>query len=158
MVHYPRIISNIGPLRGVWSMHQSFKTTASNITCRTNLIHSLSIKNQLKLANLLANYDNVEKNTEAGPKHKVSKTFLISISWLKIDIVFKPNNVFQTGNYEDDVPIFSIIRYILNTSHNNYIFCCQSLEDMGWHLLLIMDRNTLDLIFQPLRNQKYLVF
>lgn len=55
MVHYPRIISFVGPLIGTWCMrfegkHRPLKTTSIISNNKKNIPFTLAIKSQLKLA------------------------------------------------------------------------------------------------------------
>lgn len=73
LVHYPRIMRKIGPVRHIWVMryegfHKQLKSTAKIVTSRINLLLSLCIKQQLKFCNrvfkkkgfrILYNLDNV---------------------------------------------------------------------------------------------------
>lgn len=55
MIHYPRIIKSIGPLKPIWCMrfeakHKQLKQTAYNTSSKRNLPLTLMIKQQLNLA------------------------------------------------------------------------------------------------------------
>lgn len=76
MLHYPYIISQIGPLPQTWSMgleqkHQEFKKIAKAITCRINLIETFAIKEQLCCANFLLNNDFIDE-IKKGPTTKIA--------------------------------------------------------------------------------------
>lgn len=54
LIHYPTIISNVGPLLPLWCMrfeanHKSFKTYSHIITSKRNIPYTLSVKNQLNM-------------------------------------------------------------------------------------------------------------
>lgn len=152
MVHYPRIMAEIGSLRGIWCMrleakHSFFKKTAKAITCRINLIQSLCIKHQLHIANILANFETFKNEPLNGPTERLSETSLIEkykiiencdndnlfvTSWVKFKgLKFKPNVVIQSDKQEDEAPLFALINYILCTE-NGYVFCCQRLTNKGF--------------------------
>lgn len=57
MLHYPRIMKIVGPLRSLWSMrfeakHRPLKQYARAISSRINVCNSIAIKQQLMLCNL----------------------------------------------------------------------------------------------------------
>lgn len=56
LLHYPRIIYKVGPIRGIWSMraegnHRNFKLYANSTNSRKNLPFTLSIQSQLNFSN-----------------------------------------------------------------------------------------------------------
>lgn len=63
LLHYPSIMSKVGPVSHLWSMryeskHRESKLTAHSITSRKNICYTLSIKLQLRLAHRLLSKSN----------------------------------------------------------------------------------------------------
>lgn len=90
MLHYPTVLQKSGPLSLLSSMrfeakHKEFKDTAKSITSRKNAPYTLALKQQLKIANLLLNNDEISlSKIEIGKlvtlttiKHEIYSTNLI---------------------------------------------------------------------------------
>lgn len=79
LLHYPYIISKVGPISHLWSMryeskHRESKLTAHSITSRKNICYSLSIKHQLTLAyRLLFKSDTLSSFLESSNIGKIIK-------------------------------------------------------------------------------------
>lgn len=90
MIHYPRIINEIGPLREIRSIrfedkHHFLEKVGPNTHCRKNLLHTFAIKHQLNFANLVVN----------------------------LKFKYKTNDVIHNDYFEDDRPVFGLIRNII---------------------------------------------
>lgn len=79
LLHYPHIMNSIGPLTQISSMryeafHQNFKKTAYNTKCKKNIILTMSVKNSIKIANFILNYDEITQNLiQNGPLKRLKK-------------------------------------------------------------------------------------
>lgn len=180
MVHYPRILQNVGPLAHISSIrfesfHKKFKHVAKNSQCRINLLHTFAVKFQIQISQLLANFESFDEiykfsaMTNINP-NKISLTLQInqlmacfrnnnknylveidpksiyrilncelstqykinSVNWVsRNSIMFKLENVIQTGTDDDDLPIFSIIKGIYAVD-NEVFLCCKQLYTLGF--------------------------
>lgn len=150
MLHYPCIISQIGPLPQTWSMgleqkHKEFKKIGKVITCRINLIESFAIKEQLFCANFLLNNDFVDEikkepttkiAIDAIKKYKKENNFENNIYVTKWIIAngkkFKNSKVIQIKPATDvDMPCFALIKDIFLVN-NCFYFGCQILETISF--------------------------
>lgn len=146
MVHYPLIMSKVGPLRNLWSMrfeskHKESKTTANITTSRKNITLTLSIKHQLKLCHKLLAKTLYDTITFVGPgeiihlnalcHYNLFKVFLPSNlketfcpHWVNIyGLLFKPSSVIITGS--NLLPTFGEILYIIEIEQKiNYVYRC----------------------------------
>lgn len=77
LLHYPLIMSKVGPVFHLWSMryeskHRESKLTAHSITSRKNICYTLSVKHQLKLAyRLLSKSNTLSLTLESSDVGKV---------------------------------------------------------------------------------------
>lgn len=138
LIHYPRIILKLGPVRYLWSMryealHKILKSTASSVTTRKNIILTVAIKQQLRFSYRVLSRKGLLLNTEFGPADAITflpdydsliqpllKRFFskeisdaVTVSWVKIEnIMFKSGYAIQTSDAEN-VPEFAEIKYII---------------------------------------------
>lgn len=156
MIHYPFIIENVGPLNEISSIrfeakHRPLKVSARTSNNRKNLIHTISIKCQSKLSFTLLNYnenliksDLIKHGKKMNTKNnnifnsfnfnpKKNRIFLTNFVKYR-HVTLKKGYVIQTGVYEDDVPMFSIIKNFLISS-GYYFVCVNELINYGfnWH-------------------------
>lgn len=151
MVHYPRIMELIGPLRSISSLrfeskHQFFKKVGMNTNCRKNLLLTLAIKHQLHFANMIVNYAPVFTFIKEGPSEVVEKKYFEDIFFVNFDhndqclmlsnltlnnIKYNLNDVIKYDSFEDDTPAFGLITHILKVKED-YIFCLKLFGDCGF--------------------------
>ncbi|XP_067206995.1 uncharacterized protein [Linepithema humile] len=135
LLHYPRTIELIGPLRNVWCMrpeakHKPSKVTAHVSNSRVNLPYTLAIKNQLQQCYSFMCKDSLIDRIEYGNaevitdetlrdiNHILPENFYVnstvhSVPWITIEnVTYKPSMVITTG-YKDHVPLFAEIVNIL---------------------------------------------
>lgn len=155
--HYGFILRMVGPVSLVSSMryeakHQQSKEIARSTRSRKNLLHSLGIKHQLKIAYLLINYDRISLETRKilGSQYVLnrdpelfSKFNIILDSgidnvcqvykWIEyINVRYKPGLFIQTDYDKYDVPLFNRIIKILNIN-NNFYFCVEVIKTMHFN-------------------------
>lgn len=115
LLHYPHIIMNIGPPRFYWciryeAFHRLLKRTAYTVTCRRNLLVTLSIKQQLRLSSRIMSNTGFHKIVQYGPTSKLDKKILtnlnlpqnsVSVSWIIVNsILYKKDFVLQLEETE----------------------------------------------------------
>lgn len=135
LVHYPSVISKIGPPHLLSSMrfeakHKQFKSSAHAIQSRKNLPYTLSKRHQLKfcyrvmsrrgLENIISLGDICEVDTSKYKSHEINLENYISTSWYEINgIKYKTNKIllFKDSHF----PQFcQIIEIFLDHSDNTY--------------------------------------
>lgn len=151
-IHYGYILRMVGPVSLVSSMryeakHQQSKEIARASRSRKNILHTLGLKHQLKIAYLIINYDRIslESRQICGSKYVLNRDpellpkFNITLDsdtdndckvhkWIEyINVRFKPGLFIQTDYDEYDLPIFNRIIKILNIN-NSYFFCTEIIE------------------------------
>lgn len=125
MLHYPRIMKIVGPLRSLWSMrfeakHRPLKQYARTITSRVNLCYSIAVKQQLILCDLFAkmqsgslSYITYKEKTSSISKKSISLrdyknyTILKNVSFGKV--IFKKGSIVLLTIDNDNFPIFAEI-------------------------------------------------
>ena len=149
LTHYGRVMRACGPLVKFWCMrfeskHQESKTTAAISFCKKNIIYTLAVKHQLKLANqLISNEGFVEKLT-IGPKkpislHELSLTqgceiftsleeTMFRVKWVnKAGYKFKENLAILTKEFDGFLE-FGRIKCVILNSKQNLFFLCENLK------------------------------
>jgi hypothetical protein len=152
IVHYDEIMKIIGPLIAAWSMryenkHQTFDQIANLTRCRKNLVHTLAIKHQLKMADLFLNKDcKLEKFEPGGAVVEIEAFELFELYNVNIrsKYVSIMNSAFYNGNelkkdfviqYDheiDDLPIFGLIKCIF-VHDDSYFVCIENLTNAGFN-------------------------
>lgn len=141
LLHYPIVIRNLGPPRFYWCMryeafHRQLKQTANSVTCRKNLLVTLSLKQQLKLSGRLSDKRGFQTKVDFGPRYvipekivtkfKLSKTFF-SVSWITINnILYKKDFALQLCESK-----FGQIKNIF-TNEKTIYFMLQPLKTVGF--------------------------
>lgn len=140
MVHYPRILSQVGPLVHTWSMrfearHRPSKVTANASCSRKNICLTLAIKNQLQMCYRLLSCNGFNRNQiEYGPielNYLTSYPYSNILSDKNIDIVESYKWVKQLGVTfkkqsaivikTEQLPQFGKILDIVNANNNTFI-------------------------------------
>ncbi|XP_070517418.1 uncharacterized protein [Cardiocondyla obscurior] len=103
LLHYPRVIKQLGPVKHLSSMrfeakHKVFKNNAKVIMSRTNSPYTLALKHQLSLCHKFLSEKGFSKRLSWGPT-------------LKISI----NNIADYYNFKHVIPVGIQIKYILDT-------------------------------------------
>lgn len=161
LLHYPRIISTIGPVRSVWCMkyeayHKVLKSSASVVTSRKNVILTLAIKQQLSFAhriiinkgfcegvlNYSSNVESAQNLSEFSSLivpfmklHQISSTEAISVRRVGLNnILYRIGLVVQTDfDGCDDTLVFGLILdIIIFTSENLIGFVISPFETIGF--------------------------
>lgn len=149
MVHYPRLCKQFGPLSASSNMrfesfHKIFKSVSNAISCRINILTSMTTKFEYQIANLLRSFNSFKDPIEHGPKEKfdVKKMSLkynhqlcaddFMTSWIKKEgILIKKNVVIQIGLDLDETAEFGIVEHIIVNMENVFL-CCRNLETTGF--------------------------
>lgn len=88
LLHYPRIMKEVGPVRHIWVMryegfHKQLKSTAKIVTSRINLLLTLCIKQQLKFSHKILSKKGLANTIELtqflGKLHDIKERKLISL-------------------------------------------------------------------------------
>lgn len=136
MLHYPRIMRTVGPLRSLWSMrfegkHRPLKQYAHAITSRVNLSYSIAVKQQLTLCDLFSKmqsghlrYITYKKSTLISHNTSVLNNYTNYIALRNVsfgNITLKKGSIVLLS-IDNDSPIFAeIIEIFMNNSvvYNN---------------------------------------
>lgn len=145
MLHYPRIMKIVGPLRPLWSMrfeakHRPLKQYAHTITSRVNLCYSIAVKQQLMLCDLFAKMQSgflsfitykESINSLLTSQNKIllndytNYTILKNVSFGNIS--FKKGSIVLLNIDNDNYPIFAKITDIFKS--NNIVSNTLSVSD-----------------------------
>lgn len=135
LLHYTRVLKNIGPIVLINSMrfeakHQPFKKVGYNSCNRINILKTLHIKNQFQIANTILNYKDLYHSPVyyAKPNKSLDPEKLIELKslgileedYLEKDIseilwvnfhgtLLKKETIICTGSNNKDEPIFALI-------------------------------------------------
>lgn len=154
MVHYPYIMSQVGPLKNLWSMrfeskHKESKTTANVTSSRRNITLTLSIKHQLKLCYMFLSKLIYDNKIVMGPGEIIKLDTLIHYDlfksvlplsltesflphWVNMyGLVFKYSSVIITGS-EHLLPTFGKLIHIIEIE-NKIAFIYNSFETIGFN-------------------------
>lgn len=141
LLHYPDMIRNIGPPRLYWSMrfeafHRLLKCTAASVTCRKNLLVTLSIKQQLRVARRISINRGFENDVEFGKPQMINETVKkkfhlskesVSVSWVSVNnVCYKKDFVLQI-----ETDIFFQISVIVKNNTSIY-FILDPLINIGF--------------------------
>lgn len=142
MLHYPRIMKIVGPLRSLWSMrfeakHRPLKQYARASTSRRNICYSISVKHQLMLASyfITLQYGGVPYITyvEDNSLNVINKVLLNdytnnivlkSVSFGNVTLTKGSIVLFSIDN--DECPIFVEIIDIFKITTNYNSICAPS--------------------------------
>jgi len=139
LLHYPLIMSKVGPVSHLWSMryeskHRESKLTAHSITSRKNICYTLSVKHQLRLAHrLLSKSNTLSLSLESSNVGKVIDMSINEIEKIQNNLLNQITNLNSVSFVSwvqvkgtryttkqrmiiiidvKDMPIFVIIKYI----------------------------------------------
>lgn len=162
LLHYPYIMSKVGPLSHLWSMryeskHRKSKLTAHSITSRKNISYSLSVKHQLRLAyRLLSKSNTLSSSLESSNIGKIIEMSSNEIENIKKKILNQALNLNSTVSFVSwvqvkgthyttkqrmiiiidikDMPIFIKIKYIFFIQQCNVPFLIgQCISTLGFN-------------------------
>ena len=152
MVHYPRFISLLGPMRNYWCMrfeakHQYFKRIAASTKCFKNITKTLAKRHQMRQSRemsgseVLLSHDRVLSKSKHMKFAKLPEAVKESVSastgedfadleditvvtHLAVDnIMYKADGVYVLGTVaEEVVPLFVNIKHILSV-RDSWILC-----------------------------------
>lgn len=175
LLHYPKIMDVMGSLKQFWSMrfeskHRELSKTAKSTQCRRNLISTMSIKHQLRLAYVFVNFDSLSINkVENGSLSSISESLksdlkrsfnfielesadtIFQTKWIKFnDVTFKAGVVLQLDQLDDHgFPIFGLLKHVLYVG-NEYFFLFENLEteefNNHFYAYSVVEKNTFSYI------------
>lgn len=155
MVHYPRIMKNVGPLIHMSSMrfeskHRLSKLAANVVASRVNISKTLAIKNQLKFCNRLLSKKGILANVTCGASTELHSIFEIIPNFDTITAKLQKYNIFRKNvistkqvsinstrynihnsiyiNVIDGKPIFGKISHIFLSTMNEILFMCKPIH------------------------------
>lgn len=140
ILHYPKIIEQIGPLRHIWCMrfeacHKLLKSTVNATTCRKNLLKTLLIKDSLRFSQRLLSergftksFDfkisdqNVNMFADLGFSTNFSEE-AFCVSWVIVDkIYFKCDFIIDISGNKSSSPEYGLIKYIIIDNENLFFY------------------------------------
>ncbi|XP_055855364.1 uncharacterized protein LOC129918693 [Episyrphus balteatus] len=147
LLHYPRIVQNIGPIVAVNSMrfeakHQTFKKCGYISNNRINILKTMNVKHQYKISNLILNYNELCLNfynhgqtfqLKSAEFFKFNfksseRENILKVSWLNHKgVLFKEKLVVCIGLYENNDPVFRLIEHIVKVKTSFYL-CLSYIE------------------------------
>jgi len=141
MIHYPRIMNSIGPLIHVWSMRMEgkhrpvIKQVAKATTCRKNLPLTVAKKYSLSLSARFLSKRGFQRDVVLHFKEKMlidcynyNDFQYILPPGLENSVVVKEATICNTKykknmvlaiNYENDLPLFGLLHWIVKLQPNN---------------------------------------
>lgn len=149
LIHYARVIENIGPVNAFSSIrfeskHQSFKKTINISNNRVNILQTMAGKNQISCSNLILNSEEnfnptfkhtAKKIVSAKLKRKFNLNFpeeLKKVRELIIsNLVLKIGVVICVDVYPDGEPEFAIVEHIVMAEKEIFL-CLQSLTTISF--------------------------
>jgi len=133
MLHYPRVMKIVGPLRCLWSMrfeakHRPLKQYARAISSRRNVCYSIAIKQQIMLSNLLIKlqsgnlpYITYKKGNSLVCHEKILKNYrnFTQVKNVRFgNIMIKRGSIILVRINDDNFPLFGEIADIFKTKSN----------------------------------------
>lgn len=148
ILHYPEIISQVGPLRNIWCMrfeayHKNLKSTVSATTCRKNLLKTLIIKESLKFSYKISAQRGFTKNYDFKISDQSVDLFsdmdfstifsenAFCVSWIIIDSIYFKLDFLITLAYKNVLPEYGQIKYIILDNEKVY-FIVKKLFTIGF--------------------------
>lgn len=148
LLHYPTIISKVGPLRYLWSMrfegfHKILKSTANSVTSRKNILLTLAKKQQLRFSfrvlskkgfSTTVDFSTTWDEISTLPQCEVISNLIIaqgydplnkncfSVSWAKYNNIHYKINLAMQLTSENELPSFVIIKNIIIIYNKIYLF------------------------------------
>lgn len=148
LLHYPTIISKVGPLRYLWSMrfegfHKILKSTANSVTSRKNILLTLAKKQQLRFSFRILckkgflttiDFSSAWDKISSLPEYEIISGLIIkeghdpfnkacfSVSWAKYNNIHYKIDLAMQLTSEDELPAFVIIKNIIIISNKIYLF------------------------------------
>ncbi|XP_031329046.1 uncharacterized protein LOC116160057 [Photinus pyralis] len=153
LTHYPRSIKSVGPLGKLSSIrfeafHKVGKTNAHVVTSRRNIIHTLSVRYQLRLCHRLIFKIGLQNSIEVGTSVTLdsnneryvysqilpillNRQFSI-VKWILYNGRFYSNNiVLKLGNDAYGEPIFIEVFHVIYCSDDYILLYCQNIAIFG---------------------------
>lgn len=136
ILHYPEIISKIGPLRNIWCMkfeayHKLLKSTINATTCHKNILLTLIIKDSLRFSQRILSKKGFSKIFDFHVLDQISNNFsdcnflidfsnnAFAVSWLKVDDIFyKCNFIIKISSDIEIMPQYGQIKHIILDNEN----------------------------------------
>lgn len=148
LLHYPGCILNVGPLSYFSSIryeafHKIGKNNAYVVTSRRNIIFTLSLRHQLKLAFRIISSKGFQNNFKLGLERKEDKDYLVDKfaipkaavvpSYCDLNgIRYKKNLILHIGTDTFSDPLFGFIEFIF-VLDTKLFFICSPLITMGFN-------------------------
>ncbi|XP_048514964.1 uncharacterized protein LOC125501885 [Athalia rosae] len=175
LIHYPRIMTTIGPLKNISCMrfeakHKELKTMAKVVSSRRNISRTLALKHQLKMCQRFIAKQGFQKRiswgvecqTELNDYHdydyfkdvlpKSNSDEYISVSWVNVSgTVYKPSQVVVV-DVSDQFLLFGEVQYILIDSEQEAHFLFINKNTLGFskhvHAFEVTSTKSWGFIFQ----------
>lgn len=153
LLHYAHVMENIGPLHSSCSIryeskHQEFKRLMVTTACKKNILQTMAMKHQLKFVNTIFQYsDQINQIFEYGATQNFSdlsfqqkfhfkiysELDLVNINWFIYNgFLYKNNVVVQYDYYEDELPLFGLVKKIFKDGNEIY-FALEFLENLSFN-------------------------
>lgn len=146
LLHYPKIIRLLGPPRYYWSMryesfHRLLKCTANSVTCRKNLLVTLSIKQQLRFSSRILSKKGLVQSTCHGPARSLQNLIInysdifsesaTQVNWITIDGFYYKKGLVLQITEDIFMARFAVIKYII-LDKSDFFFISTPLETIGF--------------------------
>jgi len=152
LLHYPRILKKVGPVRHIWLMryeafHKQLKDTSTISHSRVNLLLTLCIKQQLKLSYRLLSRKGLSNPIECekfiGALHDIKE--------IRLHSVIKSSNISfsEEANVFGSIKIDNIkynIKNVLQINDTEF----DTLLEFGLLLYILLDKKNITFILSPL--------
>lgn len=144
MIHYSKVIEQIGPLINIWSMrfeskHRELKMSSNVIASRVNIPHSLAVKQQLKYSTRIFLKRGFSKNFSFKENKNLNISKYLLRNKINLPVRFKNsvavNNskiygtVYKKGQVlmvkVNELPLFGTVNVILINSNEDILFICK---------------------------------
>lgn len=145
LLHYPRLLGRIGPLKNVSSIrfegkHRQMKAAANAVSSRRNILYTMALKNQLIMCHRLLAKNGFSSTTEIGSEdinflqskeYTVFAAFLnfnvptneyFATMWIKINGIKYAADLILVTDYVDFLPVFGVIHSIIVKQNPNEVY------------------------------------
>lgn len=134
ITHYPEVMLNIGPLRGISAIrfeakHRHFKRIAAATSSRVNITLTIAKKNQLQLSERLLSRRGFPETIIFGPVIDVD-----CFMWVKVNgIKYIVKKTVLLTNVDEPLPQFSRFETIERDENNELLFSLKIMENIGYY-------------------------
>lgn len=149
LLHYPRLIREVGPPRHIWCMryeayHKLLKSTANVVTCKKNLLVTLFIKDSLRFSYRLTIKKGFSDDVEFGPTSSNLQVLnencnfienlnagAFTVPWIRINNVFLKICFALQVSDNEVVPVFGQIKHIV-LNEDKVVLVLAELQTVGF--------------------------